>query len=367
MRYHIALSRPFDLETIEAAAAEGKRPRHLIWTLSQELQAVVHQPDYDAILPVDTLGANLCSQPDHWALARQLATELTGEDLVFCAGEDVGLPLALQCRRKADPPRLAVSIMAPDRLRVRALLKVFRLADRIQLFITNTRLKVNSLRQHLNLPEEQVYQLSEQTDTQFFYPGPISLPKTQPLIFSAGLEQRDYKTLAAATADLDLEVKVCALSPNASRNTRVAYPDPVPANMTFQPYDWLDFRQLYWDADLVVISLLDNPYSAGLTSLMEAMACCRPAIITRTPGVAEALIDQGYVVGVRPGDVADLRQAILNILQNPQAAMERARRAYQLILREHTSEKYVADLAQQLMQLDTVLGIDRSPPIEVVS
>ncbi len=351
MRYHICLSRSVDLSKFHRDAQLDQCPRHTMWDLSQELDATVHHPDAKAVTWIDRRLAKLTSEPEHWALARSLINKLTAKDLVFCTGEDVGFPLAILAGFKANRPKLVVYILEPKRLRVRALLKLFRLAQSVDLFLTNTQLKADYLRQYLQLPQEKVHVVREQTDVRFFCPGPVTLEKQRPLIASAGLEQRDYKTLAEATRDLDVDVNICAVSPNASAKTRVAFPEVMPPNMTAHPQEWRQFRQLYRNSDMVVISLLYNTYSAGLTTLMEALACRRPVIITRTPGLAERLIDLGVVTGVAPGDAAAMKQAILNFINNPELAEAQAQRGYELILQEHTSEAYVQDLVCQFKQL----------------
>ncbi|MEM5838768.1 hypothetical protein AAHH59_10735, partial [Pediococcus acidilactici] len=58
--------------------------------------------------------------------------------------------------------------------------------------------------------------LPDQTDTIFFRPSPASLDKPRPVIASVGLEKRDYRTLAAATSDLDVDVKISGFSRDAS-------------------------------------------------------------------------------------------------------------------------------------------------------
>lgn len=358
MSYHIALSRPFDLEKFHQDAQLDQCPRHTMWTMSQELNATVHQPDPDACQAIDRILSKLISQPEHWALARSLAAQLTAEDTIFCTGEDIGFPLAILCRFKSDRPRLVVSVMEPKRLRVRATSRLFQLGQSIDLFVTNTQIKADTLRAHLNLSESQVYVLREQTDVKFFCPGPMDLVKERPIIASAGLEQRDYITLAAATQDLDVDVKICAVSPNASAKTRVAFPEVMPQNMSTHPQAWRQFRQLYRNADIVVVSLLYNTYSAGLTTLMEAMACRRPVIITRTPGLAERLIDLGVVVGVAPGDAAGMKQAITAFLDNPQLAEAQAQKGYEYLLQEHTSERHLEDLIAQIKRV-----ADEQPPM----
>lgn len=349
MKYHIVLSNPFDLESINRDAQAGKRPRHLMWELSQKLGATVHQPQGNPISFLDKVLAQIISRPEHWALARVLSSQLASEDFVYCMGEDVGLPLAILWSRKRERPKLVVTVMAPERLRVRTTLKLFSLGNSIDLFMTNTRLKADFLRQYLNLSDERVYVLSEQTDTKFFTPGAATPDKTRSIIASAGREQRDYQTLAEATRDLDVDVKVCALAPNPTAQTRV--PEVTPDNMSFYPYDWPEFAQLYRDADVVVISLLYSTYSPGLTSLMEAMASRRPVVITRTPGLAEELINQGIVIGVNPGDATEMRQAILKLLNNPQEAEAQAQRGYELLLQKHTGEQYIENLVSEFQKL----------------
>jgi glycosyltransferase involved in cell wall biosynthesis len=353
MPYHIALSCPFDLAKFHRDAQAGKCPRHTMWELSQGLNATVHQPDRQAVRLRDRLLAKLIGQPEHWAMARALSTQLKPTDVVFCTGEDVGFPIAIMISMKRAQPQLAVYILEPNRLRVKIIIRAFRLARSIGLFLTNTSLKAKTLHQSFQIPTHRVAIVREQTDVRFFHPRHPSIqpPKPRPIIASAGLEQRDYATLALATQDLDVDVHVCAVSPNASAKTRVQFPPQFPPNMTIQPLDWPAFRQLYQNADIVVISLLHNTYSAGLTVLMEALACQRPVIITRTPGLAEQFIDAGLVTGVNPNDPAGMMQAIQYLLSHPEVAAAQAERGYTRILEEHTSELYVNDLILQLQEL----------------
>lgn len=371
MGFHIALSRPFDLKRFHLDAQLGKCPRHTMWELSQALDATVHQPETKAVQLTDRLLAKMISQPEHWALARSLSHRLDQNDVVFCTGEDVGFPLAITTRNRPNRPKLAIYVLEPKRLRVRATSQLFQLAKSVDLFLTNTELKAERLRQQLQLPAERVHVVREQTDVKFFYPGPATPNKQRPILASAGLEQRDYKTLAEATHDLDVDVKICAVSPNASAKTQVAFPEVMPQNMTSHPQEWRQFRQLYRDADIVVISLLYNTYSAGLTTLMEALACRRPVIITRTPGLAERFIDAGVVVGVEPGDSAGLKQAVLNFLEHPELAEAQARQGYELILREHASELFVDDLVDQMKKLigyqEISLPVQETVPENVVA
>lgn len=347
MKYHLALGSSLDLESINREAQLGKRPRHIMWNLSRVLGAAVHTLRDEPILPVDRLRARVISLPEHWALARKLAKQLHGEDVVYCNGEDIGLPLAILCGAKPNRPKIISFFHSANRLRVRATLKFFRLEEKIDIFVSNAESQFNQLRQTLCLPESRFFYLSEQTDVRFFCPGPVSVGKPRPIIASAGLEWRDYKILAAATADLDLDVKISGFSRDA-RPLAKSFPKTMPANMTRRYYEWTELVQLYRDADIVVVSLFKGDASSGVTTLIEAMACGRPVIATQTKGLADYLQTPGTVIPVAPGDLKGLKAAIAHLLNTPQVAEEQAKHAYEMVSEHHNSEQYVEKLTALL-------------------
>jgi glycosyltransferase involved in cell wall biosynthesis len=346
MPFHIATSIVFDFDLFAERAAADQGPRHNLYQLSQQLNAQIHQPNSDAIQPIDRVLAKICSQPQHWALARQLITQLHPGDTVYCPGEDMGFPLALLALRSSHKPHLIIGVMAPERPRCRLLMRFLEPWQGRHVYVTNVQTKADYIKSLLNIGDDRVAVLREKTDAQFFRPSPSSKEAlARPIIASAGLEQRDYVTLAAATQDLPVDVRVCAVSPNHSDQQRTAIPPQLPTNMEMRYYDWVELRQLYQQCSITVISLLQNHYSAGLTVLMEAMACARPVIMTRTPGLAETMIDKGLVLGVRAGDAAELRQGIQQLLTQPEAAEEMAQAAHQYFLAHHRSDLHVEDLA----------------------
>jgi glycosyltransferase involved in cell wall biosynthesis len=337
--------------------------------LKERLNAVVHEPDQTQVTAIDRWCARLVGQPEHWAMARKIASKVTRDDVVLCAGEDIGLTLAILFAVRGIQAKLVMTIMAPERFRSRVLTKVLNWVNPIRLFMTNTQQKADFLQQHLHLSNDRVFVYSEQTDAQFFTPKAnrtienTSL-KQRPLIASAGLEQRDYRTLAAATEELEVDVRVCAVSPNASATTRVDFPEVMPPNMIARHYEWGELRELYQSADVVAVSLLYNHYSAGLTTLIEAIACCRPVVITRTPGLAERLIQMGVVRGVEAGDAEGLKQAISYLLEHPEVAAAQAQSAHDLFLKEFTSDQFVESIAAQICKLNApeVLSPQGSTP-----
>lgn len=350
MNYHLVLSSPLDLEQVDRNAQLGKCPRHVMWGLSQRLKAQVHLPGKDPITTGDYMRARILGQPHNWALARRLSSQLTGNDVVFCNSEDVGLPIATLCGALPDPPKIAVFIHTGHRPRSRAAFKLFHARERISLFITNCRPQVEFLHHYLRLPSHRVFMLPEQTDTHFFSPGAPLPGKQRPIIASVGLEKRDYRTLAAATHDMDVDVRISAFSADVRPLTK-SLPAVMPANMTRRYYEWTELVQLYRDADLVVVPLFESRDTAGVTSLLEAMACCRPVVVTRIPGLADYLETPDTLTMVDPEDERGMRRAIADLLSNPKAAAAQAQAAYKLVTQQHNSEDYIEILAVRLETL----------------
>jgi glycosyltransferase involved in cell wall biosynthesis len=351
LKYHIILSRAFDLETLVLDAQAGKRPCHVMWKASKILDAKIYQPGKDSIIPFDKVSSRIMGNPEHWALARKLSSQLTENDVVFCTGEDIGIPIAALCGKKQNRPKIMIFIHNINRFRGRLALKLFQVSGKVDLFLTYTSDLAKFLYDYLHLNENRISLFVEQpTDISFFTPGSFSQNKTRRLIASAGLEKRDYCTLADAVKDLDVDVKICATSPNAKTSSQT-FPKVLPANMECRFYEWQDLVQLYRDADIVVIPLFENNYQAGLSTLFEALACRRPVIITRSSGLIEELIEAGAVTGVNQGDANEMRQAIITLLDNPLKAQMQAQRGYELVIERYNHNIYVDKFVQQIGSL----------------
>ncbi|WP_242725772.1 glycosyltransferase [Microcoleus vaginatus] len=130
-----------------------------------------------------------------------------------------------------------------------------------------------------------------------------------------------------------------------------AFPDTLPENMSRKFYEWPDLLQLYRDADVIAVCLVDNKYAAGVQALLEAMACKRPVVMTRTQGMVDYLAAPDIAKVVNVGDAAGLREAIVHLLKNPQEAESQAQRGYEMVVNQHSSERYVDVLAQKLRSL----------------
>jgi glycosyltransferase involved in cell wall biosynthesis len=228
-----------------------------------------------------------------------------------------------------------------DRPRTRALLRISNVLSRVSRFLACAQPQVDFLHS-IGVERERAVFVWAHTDTQFFTPGPESAHKSRPSIVSVGLEQRDYRNLAHATHDLDLDVLISGFSRDAQVIAR-SFPPQLPANMTRRFYSWPDLRQLYRDASVVVVSLFPNRYAAGVQGLMEAMACGRPVVVTSTVGM-ERYIHPDAALSVPTGDPVALRNAIQHLLAHPERAAAMGRRGRELALERHSIERHVRTL-----------------------
>lgn len=348
MQYHIVFNRKLNLEEIGKEAKAGKRPGHVMWNVSQLLEAKIHFPEDEPILLLDKLRARIIGLPEQWALARRLSTQLGENDVVFCTAEDIGIAVASLCGSLPKRPKIVVFNQDIQKPRMLLALKLFHLKDKIDLFMTASQSQADFLRRYLSLPQEHVCLFTAQpTDISFFTPGPASPTKRRPIIGSGGLEKRDYVTLAAATKDLDVDVNICAFSPDAKALAR-SFPKVIPHNMSHRFYDWDDLVQLYRDSDVVAVSLFKNNYQAGQSTLFEALACRRPVVVTKSPGIIQDIIDLGCVIGVDEGDFQGMKTAISSLLDNPAKAEAMANRGYELVLKEYNHTHYIQSLVAEL-------------------
>lgn len=351
MAYHIVLNRPMDLAAVSQSAKKGLNPGNSMAELQRDLDATVH--DGSDITPdwLDkSVGKLTRMSPLWWGIARKLRRDVRPGDAIFCTGEDVGLPVAALC---GGAPNVHVTIMnhSIDSKKKQLALRLLRARTRVSVFFAVSQPQASFLRSYLNLSEDRVKFVWDQTDTEFFTPGPQSPEKYRPIVMSVGLERRDYSTLAKATADLGIDVRISGYSADTRVLSR-AFPDILPDNMTRRFYSWPELLQLYRDADIVVVSLFPNTYAAGVQGFMEAMSCGRPVVVTVTEGLEGYLEESGNVRLIPPGDPTAMRTAITDLLAAPtESASPSIEQRFKLARKRHSCEQYVSTIAATLRSL----------------
>jgi glycosyltransferase involved in cell wall biosynthesis len=348
--FHIALTGANNFVEIEKLAANMQRPRHSVPVLARRLGAKLYQTNLDVPAPSlsDRLRSHLLGSPQGWSFARVMASRLGRNDVIFCLDAEVGAPMAATLRGRSNRPKLVVYLHNLDRPRGRVGASLFGIADCVDLFTSCCSSQLEFVRNRFNVSKDRTLLLLQHVDNKFYTPGPPNPGKRRPMIASVGLERRDYVTLAAAAKDLDADVWVDAWSPNARRMAR-AFPAEIPPNMTFRTNTSTELVQLYRNADIVVVSMFPNKY-AGLTTLVEGLACERPVVASRTIGLADYLVPND-VTTVEPCNPGSMRAAIVRLLENPEEARAQARRGYESVARRYDFDRYIEMVADRLEAL----------------
>ena len=147
-------------------------------------------------------------------------------------------------------------------------------------------------------------------DTSFWSPGPGTGDGAVLAIGNDG--NRDWSTLVAAATDIGAPLRVLTSHPR---------PASLPASVSWEPADWHRrllsdeaVRDAYRGASVVVVPVKDVPQPSGQSVTLQAMACGRPVILTRTRGLWDDRLDGGVARLVPPGDPAALAAAVRGVL-----------------------------------------------------
>jgi len=372
MTWHLLASTYFDFEAIERDVQADRAPRHFLRELSRHLDGAIHHPvepgTSDRPSVFDRFAALLYSDAQLWQLARRVRRELEPGDGVYATGANSGLPLALLC--SLFGPRqvnFAIAVTDVQRPRVRLMGWLLVLLRSRWLILVPHDGMVEIAAKSFGRFAAGIMAINGLTDFEFFRPDPaepakrarpasqanhdidlVHLEDDRPLLVSCGAEARDYGLLAAATNDLSVDVKVCFASPNLTSKTRYTMPNPLPDYMHVQYFSFPELRDLYQGADVVVVPLLPNRYAAGLTTVFEAVACGRPVVVARSPGVVQEMINRDLVSWYEMGDLNGLRTVIADVLADPASSQARADRAHRWVQTHYSSAAYRRRVFQAL-------------------
>ena len=116
-----------------------------------------------------------------------------------------------------------------------------------------------------------------------------------------------------------------------------------------EPADWYtqvlsddEVRDLYGGAAVVVVPTKDVPQPSGQSVTLQAMACARPVVLSRTRGLwsPESLRDGENVVLASPADPDRLAQSVRLVLDDERRAAGIGSAARETVLKEATVERY---------------------------
>ncbi len=140
---------------------------------------------------------------------------------------------------------------------------------------------------------------------------------------------RDWPTLVRAAGAIGAPVRIL---------TGHRPPAALPANVSWEEADWhrrvlsdTEVRELYRSAAVVVVPVRDVPQPSGQSVTLQASACGRPVVLSRTRGLWDDRLREGEQVSfVPPGDADALARAVSALLADPEraTALGRAARAH---------------------------------------
>lgn len=157
---------------------------------------------------------------------------------------------------------------------------------------------------------------------------------------------RDWKTLLDAAPDISAPVRIL---------TRHAFPGALPSNVVWERADWYtqilsdqEVREQYRGAAVVVVPTKDVPQPSGQSVTLQAMACARPVVLSKTRGLfAPDMLRNGEnVVLTSPGDPVELAESIRSVLEDATRAARIGEAGREAVLAEAGVDDYAGRLLE---------------------
>ncbi len=177
-------------------------------------------------------------------------------------------------------------------------------------------------------------------DTQFW--AHTGTTATAREILSVGSDQgRDYPTLFEASQGLPLHII-------SRQRLRI---DLYPNIRQTSRHPSVELRKMYSEASFIVIPLHDQDQPSGQSSVLQAMACRKAVIVTRTRGWwgGDFLQDGVHCLFVPPGDVRALKEAIHTLWRQPERLHSIGLRAREAVV-NHFSEQHLANAMGRVIE-----------------
>lgn len=177
-----------------------------------------------------------------------------------------------------------------------------------------------------DIPPARVHPNAFGVDTEFW--SPAENPTCGEYILAVGNDaRRDYATLVRAAASWEMRVKIL---------TKRKIDGPLPDNVQIVTASWhspavtdQELRELYRGAAVVVVPVSESIQPSGQSVALQAMACGRPVVLSRTSGLwtGEDFSDGEHLVLADCGSVDALARAVQTLLNQPRESELLARSA----------------------------------------
>jgi glycosyltransferase involved in cell wall biosynthesis len=161
--------------------------------------------------------------------------------------------------------------------------------------------------------------------------------------------RRDYEFLMKVAAQISAPFKVI---------TKIKIKNPIPSNVEIISGDMNseiisdeNLRDFYRGALCIVIPLVESVQPSGQSVCLQAMACKKAVILTRTSGLwSESIMqDDENILFVPPGDQGAMIKKIKILLDRPEKRNAIGQKALETVRREFNMDRY-ADQLEKICQ-----------------
>ncbi len=190
----------------------------------------------------------------------------------------------------------------------------------------------------LEIPADRVHVLPFGTDHAFWKNTALAETVGSSVVSVGSDAGRDYSTLLAACGDLPLHI-ITQLPLFLENHPTVL------RSTTHSPRE---LRDIYSHARFVVIPLHDRDQPSGQSAALQAMACGKAVIMTRTRGWwGESFLRDGEnCVLVTPGEVDALRRAMRWLWSAPDVCLQLGCKARETVVEHFSEARMAASLAE---------------------
>lgn len=326
-----------DSECYCQAVGADELPRMDYYELANRLDAelVVPRPERPLAKFEKRLRLNLS---ESWSVLRRLPDGAR----VLSTSEKVALPLAMMTA--VNPRQRQIKhVTIGHKLSSGGKTKLFRWwspAKQVDHMICLARKQVDYAQEVLSFLPTNTTFVHDKIDQQFF--RPLQRPE-EPYVLAVGSEQRDYGTLLQAMASTGIDL---VLVTSSQWNPKAVVPDVAGGRVHLKQHlSFLELRELYARAFLVVVPLHPVDYAAGVNSLLEGMAMGKAVVVTGIEGILDYVAVDETAVTVPAHDPVLLRQAILDLWQHPNQRQRLGDNARQAVVDGVNIDQYVAKIA----------------------
>jgi len=277
--------------------------------------------------------------------------------VILSTVDTVGIPLTLlnHCGLIARP-LIYVSIGLPERiarLRTPAVRRFYQTQySHIQQFVAYGWEEAQWIRDWLKLPVDspRVAFIPFGVNETYFIPRP-DMPPTVDVLSIGADPQRNFASLIAIAAshrsisfrlivDTDRAAGLGQVPPNVEVLTNVPFPE---------------IRNHLATARVMALPIFENTYSAGTTTLLQAMSMACPVVVSQTGAIRNGyhLVDKHNCRLVKPGDDAGFEAALMETLAQPDKARRMGTAARENIEQHLSWSRFEADMASVIWRFMT--------------